>query len=148
MDYTCDGNDATPDVTWSSPPEGTQALVITLDDMEARPGSATRWVVFDIRPEARSLRAGADPAALGGKLGRNDAGGTGYRGPCPPRHEGHHYVLRVMALDRPLGLAESSSRESVNAAMEGHVLGPASSRGPCSAEGRGRRASRPTDATG
>jgi Raf kinase inhibitor-like YbhB/YbcL family protein len=123
---TCDGEDSAPDVTWSSPPEKTQSLVITLDDMEGGNGAGdagTHWVVFDIQPEARELHAGEEPAKVGGKLGRTEKGTGGYHGPCPPRHQGHHYALRVFALDRALGLAESADREALNAAMSGHVLG-------------------------
>ncbi len=123
IDFTCDGTNTAPDVTWSSPPEGTKSLVITFDDMEPSGGRGTRWVVIDVRPDARSIRAGADVAAVGGKLGRNDSGEARYQGPCPPRHEGHHYALRVIALDRPLGLPEAADREQVNASMEGHVIG-------------------------
>jgi Raf kinase inhibitor-like YbhB/YbcL family protein len=123
IDSTCDGKNVPPEVTWSSPPEGTQALVVTLDDLEPSKGPATRWLVLDIHPETRAIPAGADVAALGGKLGQNDAGEASYRGPCPPRREAHHYALRVIALDRPLGLADAADREKVNAAMDGHVLG-------------------------
>jgi Raf kinase inhibitor-like YbhB/YbcL family protein len=123
IDCTCDGKNTAPEVTWSSPPEGTQALVVTLDDMEPGKGTGTRWLVIDIHPEARTIALGGDVSALGGKVGLNDSGEAGYRGPCPPRHEGHHYVLRVLALDRALGLADPVDRERVNAAMEGHVLG-------------------------
>jgi Raf kinase inhibitor-like YbhB/YbcL family protein len=123
IDFTCDGSNTTPDVTWSSPPEGTKSLVITLDDLEPLGGNGARWVVVDVKPEARSIRAGEDVAAVGGRLGLNDVGEAGYHGPCPPRREGHHYALRVLALDRALGLPEAAVRDRVNAAMEGHVLG-------------------------
>jgi Raf kinase inhibitor-like YbhB/YbcL family protein len=123
VDCTCDGKNTSPDVTWSSPPEGTQALIVILDDVEAPSGAGTQWVVTDIRPETRLLSAGADPATVGGKVLSNDRHEAAYRGPCPPHHEGHHYALRVIALDHPLGLAESAEREQVNAAMNGHVLG-------------------------
>jgi Raf kinase inhibitor-like YbhB/YbcL family protein len=122
IEHTCDGGDTSPDVTWSSPPEGTKALVLTFDDTDTA-GAATRWIVMNINPEARSLKAGADPSTVGGKLARNDKGQVGYTGPCPARHEGHHYTLRVIALDSPLKLDEAADREAVNAAMEGHVLG-------------------------
>jgi Raf kinase inhibitor-like YbhB/YbcL family protein len=123
IDCTCDGKNTSPDVTWSSPPEGTQSLVVTLDDLEPMNSPGTSWVVLDIRPEVRSLPAGADVATMGGKLGRNDASEASYSGPCPPHHIGHHYALRVIALDRPLRLAEGAGRDRVNAAMDGHVLG-------------------------
>ena len=123
LDHTCDGSNTSPDVTWSSPPEGTQSIVITLDDVEGGDGVSSRWIMFDIRPEARTFRAGADPSSVGAKVAKLDADHTGYRGPCPPRRVGHHFSLRVTALDRPLGLTETADREAVNAAMNGHVLG-------------------------
>jgi Raf kinase inhibitor-like YbhB/YbcL family protein len=123
IDCTCDGKNTSPDVTWSSPPEGTRSLVIILDDLEAAAGAGTRWLVLDVRPEVRTLPAGADPATVGGKLAVNDRHEASYRGPCPPRWAGHHYAVRVIALDRPLGLPDSADRDRVNAAMAGHVLG-------------------------
>jgi len=123
VDSTCDGSDTSPDVTWSSPPEGTKSLVVMMDDVEAPAGASTRWLVIDVRPEARAIRAGADPATLDGRLLRNDTGRVSYRGPCPPHHEGHHYAVRVIALDQRLELPETVGREAVNAAMNGHVLG-------------------------
>ena len=122
-DHTCDGSNTSPDVTWSSPPEATQSIVITMDDVEGGDGLSSRWIMFDIRPEVRTFRTGGDPASVGAKVARLDAEHAGYRGPCPPRHVGHHYSLRVTALDRPLGLDERADREAVNAAMNGHVLG-------------------------
>jgi Raf kinase inhibitor-like YbhB/YbcL family protein len=123
IDCTCDGKNTSPDVTWSSPPEATKTLVIVLDDLEPSKGVATRWMIVDVRPEVRSLPAGADPTSIGGKLLLNDSGEAAYRGPCPPRGDGHHFALRVIALDRTLGLPENADRERVNARMEGHVLG-------------------------
>jgi len=123
IDCTCDGKNTTPDVTWSSPPEATQSLVLVLDDLEAPAGSGTRWLVLDVSADARSLAAGSDPASIGGKVVLNDRKEAGYRGPCPSHHEAHHYAVRVIALDRKLGLSDAADRERVNAAMEGHVLG-------------------------
>jgi Raf kinase inhibitor-like YbhB/YbcL family protein len=123
IDCTCDGKNTPPDVTWSSPPEGTQSLVLVLDDLEAPAGSGTHWLVLDVSPDVRSLAAGKDPATVEGKVVQNDKKEASYRGPCPPHREGHHYALRVIALDRKLGLPETAGRERVNAAMEGHVLG-------------------------
>lgn len=123
IDCTCDGKNTSPDVTWSSPPDGTQSIAVIFDDLESSTGAGTRWLVIDVRPDARSLGAGADPAIVGGTLGLNDHHEASYWGPCPPHHEGHHYALRVIALDRPLALREDADREHVNAAMNGHVLG-------------------------
>ena len=123
IDFTCDGKNAPPDVTWSSPPERTQALVVVLEDPEASGQTFTHWVVFDVKPEARSIPAGGDVSLLGAKLGGNDARDIAYHGPCPPHGLGHHYVLRVLALDHRLGLAEGADRAQVDAAMGGHVLG-------------------------
>jgi Raf kinase inhibitor-like YbhB/YbcL family protein len=123
VDFTCDGKNTSVDVSWSSPPEHTQALVVILEDPDAPSAPFTHWVVFDLRPESRSLAAGADVSSLGAKLGLNDSKDSRYFGPCPPHGTGHHYVLRVFALDHAVGLPEGAARSEVDAAMNSHVLG-------------------------
>jgi Raf kinase inhibitor-like YbhB/YbcL family protein len=123
IDCTCDGKNTAPDVTWSSPPEGTQALVVMFDDQEPQQGTGSRWLVVNVSPDARSIRAGGDVTKVGGMLGLNDDGEPGYGGPCPPRHQRHHMVLRVVALDHPLKMGEPRDRATILARMNGHVLG-------------------------
>lgn len=129
IEHTCDGKELTPSLTWSSPPPGTQAIVILVDDPDAGDGTFTHFVAFDIPPEVVSVKEGWTASEVGGKTGRNDFNSVDYRGPCPPRGERHMYAFRVYALDKPTGLTEGASRDEVTARMTSHVLGSGALRG-------------------
>lgn len=122
IDYTCDGKDVSPQITWSSPPPGTKSLVIILDDPDAA-GKDTHWVAFNVPPDTTSLLEGIDVGPIGGKLGSNDAHDVRYGGPCPPRGEMHRYVFHVLALDTTVNLPEGSRRAALDMAMNGHLIG-------------------------
>jgi Raf kinase inhibitor-like YbhB/YbcL family protein len=122
VDYTCDGADKSPQLTWSAPPAGTKTLALVVDDPDAPGGDFTHWIVFDMRPDTLGLPEGADPAQVGGAVGLNGFNRAQYSGPCPPRMEGHRYYFRVFALDAPLDVKLEPMRDAVDAAMSGHVL--------------------------
>jgi Raf kinase inhibitor-like YbhB/YbcL family protein len=122
IDYSCDGADRSPPLTWSAPPEGTRTLALVVDDPDAPGGDFTHWVAFDIAPSTLTLPEAADVASLGGAEGINGFGRPGWGGPCPPRHELHHYHFRLFALDAPLSAKAGASRDAVDGAMAGHVL--------------------------
>jgi Raf kinase inhibitor-like YbhB/YbcL family protein len=123
VDLSCDGKDTSPQLTWSSPPEGTKSLVLIVDDPDAPGSTFTHWVVFDLPPETLMLEPGVDPATLGAKVGLNDFRNVRYNGPCPPRGEMHRYQFRVFAADYVLPLKEGVPRADVDAALSEHVLG-------------------------
>jgi Raf kinase inhibitor-like YbhB/YbcL family protein len=122
VDYTCDGVDRSPQLTWSAPPAGTKSLAIVVDDPDAPSGDFTHWIVFDIRPDVLALPEGSEPAELGGVVGLNGFNRIAYSGPCPPRMELHHYFFRVFALDAPLAAKPGANRDAIDAAMNSHVL--------------------------
>jgi Raf kinase inhibitor-like YbhB/YbcL family protein len=122
VDYTCDGTDKSPQLTWSAPPAGTKSLAILVDDPDASGGDFTHWIVFNIREDALAIAEAADPAELGAAVGINGFNRPQYSGPCPPRMELHRYYFRVFALDAPLDAKPGSTRDTVDAAMSGHVL--------------------------
>jgi Raf kinase inhibitor-like YbhB/YbcL family protein len=126
VDHTCDGRDALPTITWSAPPEGTKSLVLIVEDPDVSSGIFTHFVLFNLPADAVSVSDGANLAALGASVGVNDFGNARYNGPCPPKSEPHRYRFRVSALDAPLKLGEGAPRESVDAAMDGHLLGEGS----------------------
>jgi Raf kinase inhibitor-like YbhB/YbcL family protein len=129
IEHSCDGKDVTPSLTWSSPPPGTQALVVVVDDPDAGYGSFTHFVAFDLPPELLAVKEGWTPSGVGGKAGRNDFDSVDYRGPCPPKGEQHMFAFRVYALDKPTNLPEGASRSEVSARMTSHVLGAGALRG-------------------
>jgi Raf kinase inhibitor-like YbhB/YbcL family protein len=123
VDSSCDGSDRSPQLTWSSPPEGTKSFVVVVDDPDAPSGAFTHWIVFNLPPETMSLAEGIDPTTLGARIGLNDFKNIRYNGPCPPRRELHRYVFRVFALDAPVNTPDGATKESLYVAMNGHVLG-------------------------
>jgi len=123
--YTCEGRDVSPPLSWSRPPEGTRSQALIMDDPDAPMGVFTHWVLFNIPPGLTSLRenlpkAGSIPAV--GMQGTNDFGRPGYGGPCPPGGRPHHYRFIIHALDATLSLAPGSSKEELVEAMAGHTL--------------------------
>ena len=115
------GAGLSPALSWSGAPAGTRSYVVLTEDPDAStPKPFVHWVVFDVPGTAKGLPANGLPA--GAKAGLNGSGKPGYRGPHPPADGDHHYHFQVFALDRQLGLAETSDRDAVAAAMRGHVL--------------------------
>jgi Raf kinase inhibitor-like YbhB/YbcL family protein len=56
-------------------------------------------------------------------LAKGRGGIIGYRSPCPPAGAPHHYVFTLFALDAKLDLPATATRDEVEKAMAGHVLG-------------------------
>jgi Raf kinase inhibitor-like YbhB/YbcL family protein len=123
VDYTCDGADRSPQLTWSAPPPGTKSFAIVTDDPDAPGGDFFHWVVFNVRADATSVPEASDFADLGGVSAVNGFGRPGYNGPCPPKFELHSYVFRVFALDAEIAVRPGATADDVEAAMNGHVLG-------------------------
>jgi Raf kinase inhibitor-like YbhB/YbcL family protein len=122
VDYTCDGADRSPQITWSAPPPGTKSFAVMAEDPDAASGTFTHWIVYNISADTRALPEAVDPATLGGSSGLNDFKRPGYGGPCPPQLEIHHYAFRVFALNAQLGGGPEPNRDAIDAAMSGHVL--------------------------
>jgi Raf kinase inhibitor-like YbhB/YbcL family protein len=126
VDLTCDGANRSPQLTWSAPPQGTQTFAIIANDPDAPSGDFTHWVLFNVAGDALSVAEGVDPATLGAAAGSNGFNQQGYGGPCPPKYEIHHYVFQVYALDSKIAAPAGATREAVEAALSGHVLGEGS----------------------
>jgi Raf kinase inhibitor-like YbhB/YbcL family protein len=118
--FTCDGADVSPPLAWVGAPPGTQSIVLVVRDPDAR--NFVHWIAYEI-PAAQtgSLPEAIARSAPSPKQGRNDFGRDGYGGPCPPSGT-HHYVFRLSALDRTLGLRAGKTAAEVEAAMAGHIL--------------------------
>jgi len=118
--FTCDGEDVSPALEWAGAPDGAAALVLIVDDPDAR--GFVHWIVLDMSATASGgLPEGVSTSPDAARQGRNDFGRTGYGGPCPPSGT-HRYVFTLNALDAPLTLAGTPGGRDVRAAMEGHVL--------------------------
>jgi Raf kinase inhibitor-like YbhB/YbcL family protein len=126
--FTCDGADVSPELHWTSLPAGTQSLALIADDPDAPVGTWTHWVLFDLPAQTASLPEGVpkvDELSTGGRQGRNDFRKIGYGGPCPPPGKPHRYFFKLYALDKKLDLKPGASKQDVELAIRGHILGQA-----------------------
>jgi hypothetical protein len=129
--HTCEGQDTSPALSWSSLPPGTKSLALIVDDPDAPDPSAPRtiwvhWVVYNIPPTASGLPEGvrAHDLPAGASEGRNDWQSAGYRGPCPPIGR-HRYFHKLYALDVVLTDLGAATKSALEQAMRGHVLAQA-----------------------
>ena len=122
--YTCDGEDISPPLQWSDPPQGTQSFALINDDPDAPVGTWVHWVLYNLPAKARALPEAIPPDAElpdGSRHGENSWRRMGYGGPCPPSGT-HRYFFKLYALDTMLDLAAGASKEQLLQAMEGHIL--------------------------
>lgn len=130
-DYTADGRNVSPPLSWSSVPSAAKELAVILEDPDAgNPPPFVHWVVYKIPATARGIPEGLpiDPAEpLPREIAGAIQGVSGfrrpiYRGPAPPPGKPHHYHFVVYALDANLDLKAGLTRAELLAAIEGHVI--------------------------
>ena len=117
--YTCDGVDIPPPLTWQDLPADAASYALIVDDPDAPGGIWTHWVVYNVPPEITEFPEDVSPDL--GTQGTNSWNEIGYRGPCPPDGE-HRYFFKLFALDIVLNLEEGADRETVLEAVDGHIL--------------------------
>ena len=130
-EYTCDGDDISPELKWSGLPEDTKSLVLIVDDPDAPDPAAPKmtwvhWVLYNIPVTAAGLAKGVDDAGLpkGTLQGLNSWNRTGYGGPCPPIGR-HRYFHKLYALDTVLPDLKQPDKGQIEQAMNDHVIGQA-----------------------
>jgi Raf kinase inhibitor-like YbhB/YbcL family protein len=126
--FTCEGADVSPSLTWSEPPQKTQSLALIVDDPDAPVGTWVHWVAWNIPAATRQLPENVSKTADlpgGGRQGNNDFKKTGYGGPCPPPGKPHRYFFKLYALDSTLDLKPGAGKKELDQAMKGHVLAEA-----------------------
>jgi Raf kinase inhibitor-like YbhB/YbcL family protein len=115
--FTCDGEDASPDIAWSGAPAGTAAFALLVDDPDAR--DFVHWTVLDFAgAESGSLPAGFSASPDAPQQGTNDFGRIGWGGPCPPSGT-HRYRFVLHALGAPLALPGAPGGHDVRDALGG-----------------------------
>ncbi|ADJ28425.1 PEBP family protein [Nitrosococcus watsonii C-113] len=130
-EYTCDGQDISPELSWSNLPEGTKSLVLIVDDPDAPDPAAPKmtwvhWLLYNIPPSAAGLLRGVSSSDLpvGTREGLNNWDRTGYGGPCPPIGR-HRYFHKLYALAVELPDLGTPTKEDLEKAMTGHIVGQA-----------------------
>jgi len=131
--FGCNGNNLSPQISWSGAPQDTKSFAITVYDPDAPTGSGWwHWTIFNIPADVTQLQEGAslDPAKLpvGSIQGRTDFGKPGYGGACPPPGDKpHRYILTVYALKTDkVDLNQDSSGAIVGYFLNQNLLAKAS----------------------
>lgn len=133
IEYTCDGKDISPQLTWTRIPDNTVSLALFMYDPDTPRRPFIHWVIFNISPSIRGLPKGVPnvptltPWPFGTKTdstyqGLNDFSKVGYGGPCPPPGKPHRYFFKVYALSAKLNIPPGTSNAYVRQYMEGDIL--------------------------
>ncbi|MDO8572664.1 MAG: YbhB/YbcL family Raf kinase inhibitor-like protein [bacterium] len=120
--YTCDGEDINPPLTFDAIPVDAKSLVIIMDDPDSPTGTWTHWLLWNISPNTKEIGEGSVPR--GAVQGGTTFGASGYGGPCPG-HGKHRYFFKCYALDVVLDIPEGSKKEILMESMKGHILAEA-----------------------
>jgi hypothetical protein len=131
-DYTPDGRNLSPPLTWSNVPANAKEMAVVCEDPDAgNPPPFVHWVIYRIPATAKGLPEGIpiDPVApMPAEIRGAIQGVSGfrraiYRGPAPPPGKPHHYHFIVYALDADLHLEPGLTRADLLRKIEGHVIG-------------------------
>lgn len=143
--YTCEGEDVSPQLSWEGVPPQAESLALILEDPASDEldglGLWTHWIVYSIPPDVTELAAEQPtdvPLDNGAVQGSNDYGVAGYSGPCPTPHiwwgnrpgdpdktrsaVERPYYFRLYALDTALDLEAGANREAVLSEIDGHII--------------------------
>lgn len=123
--FTCEGTDISPALSWNDPPAGTKSFALIVDDPDAPVGTWVHWVAYNLPATLRSLPQNfpkTEQSSDGTRQGLNDFQRVGYNGPCPPPGKPHRYFFKLYALDTALALNPRAPKKDLEAAMKGHIL--------------------------
>jgi Raf kinase inhibitor-like YbhB/YbcL family protein len=129
------GENISPPVSWSEPPDLTRSIVVTIIDHHPIAHFWVHWCVSGIPPNVRELQEGASlhphllPAGVIETV--NSYGEPGYGGPAPPPGSGpHEYVISVYALGTdPQVKRTPLTMKQIDALMAGGILASGSCSG-------------------
>ena len=121
-EHSYHGANLSPPLAIAGVPEGTASLALICDDPDAPRGTWVHWVAWNLDPKATQIAKGKLPT--GAVLGNNSWGKPEWGGPAPPSGT-HHYVFKLYALKEKLTLKPGSDAKSLEAAMQGKILGEA-----------------------
>ena len=125
--FSCDGEDISPQLSWTDPPENTKCFALISDDPDAPSGDWVHWVIYNIPSTEAGLAENIPKNKTldnGTKQGMSDFRKIGYGGPCPPGGT-HRYFFKLYALDIMLDKDAGLTKKELLKAIEGHILSEA-----------------------
>ena len=126
--YTCEGEDISPQLSWSDTPEGTKSFTLICDDPDAPMGTWDHWLIYNIPADSEGLSEAVptdESLTDGSKQGLNSWEKKSYGGPCPPPGDPHRYFFKLYALDTMLTLTGDADKSTLENAMQEHILAEA-----------------------
>lgn len=126
--FGCNGENKSPELTWSNTPKGTKSFAITVYDPDAPTGSGWwHWIVINIPNNVNSIITNASATQ---KLPKeaietiNDYGTNNFGGACPPKgNKAHKYLFTIHALDvEKLDLTAKSDSALVGYMINKHTI--------------------------
>jgi hypothetical protein len=102
-----------PEISFDNVPDGHKSTALIMDDPDAMGAVGKVWVHW--------LVVNNNGSQI---FGKTDFGEIGYGGPAPPDKR-HTYVFKAYALDVELDLNEGYSKQELEDAMKGHIIGEA-----------------------
>jgi Raf kinase inhibitor-like YbhB/YbcL family protein len=123
----CVGENISPPLAWSNPPDGTKSYALVVVDPDGRNGlGVVHWVAYGIPASVTSFAEGeASKASDNFVGGKGTAGSDVYLGPCtPPNTTYHHYTFTLIATDLdPKALPPGLTRDELFEKLNGHGKG-------------------------
>ena len=134
LEYTDQGNNISPPISWGECSEETVSIAIICDDPDAKEvvgKTFVHWVIFNIPVEYKGLSKNIpntrEPRTASVeknvRQGINDFGKIGYGGPKPPAGKSHRYFFKVYEINILLGLEPGATKKNLLEAMKNHVVG-------------------------
>jgi Raf kinase inhibitor-like YbhB/YbcL family protein len=119
--YTCEGQNISPPLEWSTVPSGTHSIAVTFFDIN---WGFTHMILLNIPPHISSLPEDVNAnTPEGAEFGRNTYGASKcYFGPCPDSHDSNNYYFTVYALDSVPNLHSDLNYDQLMAEINGHIL--------------------------
>lgn len=126
--FGCDGDNRSPQLSWTGAPEDTEAFALMVHDPDAPTGSGWwHWQIVNIPKNVSFLPAGAGNKDIKPILDSinitNDYGFKGFGGACPPKGHGiHRYQFTLHALSKKLTLPENASSALVGYMVKANTI--------------------------
>jgi phosphatidylethanolamine-binding protein (PEBP) family uncharacterized protein len=126
VEFTGDGDSASPPLAWAGLPKGTQSLALVMHHLDPEGKTKIYWLMYDIDPKTTSV---AKNAADFGKMGMSTVHNRVEY--APPHSQGpgeKKYVLTLFALSAKPDLSKAESPVTVEpllSAMKGKILAAA-----------------------
>ena len=101
--HTTDGENLSPPLKWTAPPDDTKSFILIVEDPDAPGGIFRHRAIYNIPPDRDGLPQSLDTVPdRAVRFRKNDFGNARYDGPEPPKGHGvHHYHFRLGALSFP-----------------------------------------------